>query len=223
MGGPPPRPAQPHPNGSAPPPGWAPAALGGQPGPGTPSGPTEGRRPTDPFGRAAPQAVHIEDFAPPKSKAPLIVTLAVGVALALVILASTLRPGLLASVPTVTPTPSASTTVSESGLPFTSPDERFNGRWEIMDHRWTDHGLMVQVRIKVDRGPLGYTFMAFENQGTDVIDPSPGADSPVLSGRRIPSGGEETGWVYFSMARGDATIILANEAGRQMSALVVQG
>lgn len=223
MGGPPPGPVQSHPHGSAPTPGWAPAALGSQSDPGGTSGPPEGRRPTDPFGRADPQAVHIEDFAPPKSKAPLIVSLAVGVALALFLLASALGPGLLANVPRATQTPPSTAAASESGLPFTSPDERFNGRWEILDHRWTEHGLMVQVRIKVDRGPLGYTFMAFENQGTEVIDPSPGADSPVLSGRRIPSGGEETGWVYFSMDRGDATIILANEAGRQMSALVVQG
>ena len=199
-----------------PPAGWTPPPLVGRQ-----SG-QSGRRPTDPFGDPPVQPVRIEDFAPPRSRVPMFVTLAVLAALALVLLGGTLR-AYLPVPPASSPTPTVATPSALPGLPFTTPDERARGRWEILDHRWTASGLMVEVRIHVDHGPLGYSFMAFENQGTEVIEPSPGADSPALTGSSIPTGGVETGWVYFLMTRGDATIILANEEGRQMSALVVEG
>lgn len=207
---------------SPPAPGWAPPPLpgsaaqaGGQPG--------QFRRPSDPIGPAPLRPVSIDEYAPPRSRLPLAITVGALALLVVALIGITLRPGLLAPAGVATPTPSPTATTLAPGLPFSTSDERFWGRWEILEHRWTDSGLMIQVRIHVDRGPLGYTFMAFENQGVRVVDPSPGAESPVLTGRRIPSGGVETGWVYFHLARGDATIILADEAGQQMSALVVQG
>lgn len=167
--------------------------------------------------------MNIGEFAPPRSRLPLVLTALVLVVLAVVVLSGVFRTMIPAVTPTLTPTPSASATSARPGLPFTTPDERYWGRWEILDHRWTRSGLMVEIRIHVDNGPLGYSFMAFENQGAEVINPSPGADSPPLTGASIPTGGIETGWVYFVMDRGDSTIILADEDGKQMSALVIKG
>ena len=54
-------------------------------------------------------------------------------------------------------------------------------------------------------------------------DPLPAAHSPRFSGYPIETGDTETGWLLFPLERGQATVILANAAGSQMSALPIPG
>jgi len=150
------------------------------------------------------------------------VTLVVLVVAALIWGATLLRP---ASSEASAPSPSASPTATPRapGLPFLSPDERFSGRWEIVDHRWTDSGLEVEITLAADRGPVNYSFVAFNNDGVDATEASGGSQQPQFSGQPIPSGQTESGWLFFPLERGPATIILATSGGNQMSALPVSG
>lgn len=208
-----------HPASASPPPGWAPAPLSGE---ALSSG--GGRKgqppPAAPLGSPSMRSVKIDEFVPPRSKVPLLVTLIALLAAALIFFGTTMRPALPG--PTATsPAPSATDTLP--GLPFLTPDDRFSGRWEIVEHRWTDAGLEVEIRIMVDHGPVSYSFVAFENTGVEATDPDPGSQPPRFSGRPIDSGEEETGWLFFPLTRGPATVILADEGRYQMSALSVPG
>lgn len=185
--------------------------LGGEP-------PT--RAPTaSPLGAPALRSVKIEEFAPPRSRLPLLLTLVVLLVAGLIWAATMLRPVDPGATPTRSPSPSA----TGSGLPFLTPDERYSGRWEILDHHWIDSGLEVEIRIAVDKGPFRYSFLAFENSGVDASEPNPGSQQPLFSGAPIATGKEESGWLFFPLERGPATIILATDAGNQMSALAVNG
>ena len=213
-----PRPTEPQ-RAASPPPGWAPAPLSGERAAlgGRPPGPEQV---TTPLGAPAPDSVNIDQFAPPRSRLPLVVTLVALLAAALIWAGTTLRPpapgpGATPSAPTASP--------AAPGLPFLTPDERYSGRWEILEHRWTDAGLEAKIRIAVDRGPIGVAFVAFENSGVYATEAQEGSQPPTFSGLPIPSGESETGWVHFPMNRGPATIILTTAIGNQMSALPVPG
>lgn len=167
--------------------------------------------------------MNIDEFAPPRSRLPLLVTLVVLVVAALIWGATLLRPA--SSTAGANPSASASPTAtsSGSGLPFLSPDERFSGRWEIIEHRWTDSGLEVEITLAADRGPVNYSFVAFNNAGVDPTESTAGSEQPQFSGLPIPTGQKESGWLFFPIERGPATIILATAGGNQMSALAVSG
>ena len=172
-----------------------------------------------------PEAVHIESFAPPKARTSTVVTVVAGVALILIVLAGLfLRSGAATPSPSPTPTPPPpSPTVTLPGQPFRSPGGTAGGRWQIVSSRWTDEGLSAQIEITADDGPVTYSFMAFANAGTDVLDPTQGPDVPELDRGTLRDDETIRGWVFFPAPRGDTTIILATSAGRQMSALVVKG
>ena len=108
-------------------------------------------------------------------------------------------------------------------MPFLSPDERHSGRWEIVEHRWTDSGLEVEITVAADRGPVNYSFIAFNNDSLDATDPTVGSAQPQFSGQPIQTGQQESGWLFFPLERGPTTIILATAGGTQMSALAVSG
>lgn len=206
-----------HPNGptgpdNPPPIGWSPPPLSADAP--TTAGPQMGQDPNSPV----TNALSIGQFAPRRSVLPALLLL-VGVAAAVLIWMGTTRP---APVPAPSPTPTATSTTG-SGLPFVSPDERRSGRWEVVEHRWTSDGLEVSIRISVDRGPVTYSFLAFENSTLEATDPEPVNNRPAFSGRPIATGEQETGWVLFRIKRGPTTVILASEAGNQMSALSVPG
>lgn len=175
-----------------------------------------------PLGGPALRSVKIDEFAPPRSRLPLVVTLVVLLLAGLIWGATMLRPA-AAPAPAVSASPSPSPTPTLPGLPFISQDQEYAGRWQILEHRWTDAGLEVEIMLAVDRGPFGYSFVAFENSGIEPARPTPGSDSPRFSGRPIDSGQQETGWLFFPLERGPATIILSTEGGNQMSALAVSG
>ena len=202
--------------------GWTPAPLSDGSRPSVGARPPVSGRPGAPLGGPALRSVTIDEFAPPRSRLPLLVTLVVLVVAALIWGATLLRP---ASTPSAarSASPSPTATSSGSGLPFLSPDKRSSGRWEIVEHRWTDSGLEVEITVAADRGPVNYSFVAFNNAGVDATDPVDGSEQPLFSGEPIPTGQEESGWLFFPLERGPTTIILATAQGNQMSALAVSG
>jgi len=209
----PPRPDQPLP------PGWGPAPLGG----GSHAPGTRGYDPTRPLGAPRPEATNISNFAPPRSPLGWLVALAVVVVAVLIAVTANLQPGGLFSRPgsSTSPTPSPSPTATPPGQPFTAADGRVNGRWQVVERRWTDEGVQVKIRVAVDEGTLRYSFLAFSNDAAEVVYPSPGADRPEFGSMPINRGEEREGWLFFPAYRADMTLILANEIGRQISALVV--
>lgn len=150
----------------------------------------------------------------------MIVAVVAVLAAVLIWASTTLRP----AVPSATkPSPTPSATESGPGLPFVSPNERYAGRWEILRYEWTADGVELQIRIAVEKGPLAYSFIAFENSSVTATDPRPGSHTPRFTGFPIETGDEETGWLFFPLQRGEATVILANAGGHQMSALPIPG
>lgn len=183
---------------------------------------TSGFDPTRALGEASPQSVSINQFKPPSpNRTPVLVTVVALVALVLVIATGTY----LRSQPaTPSPSPSASqSTPTGPGQPFTTPNGQQSGRWQILDQQWIDEGLQLHLRIYSDNGPITFSFLAFANASTEVVDPRSSPMSPdIRTGTASPSA-PITGYVFFPMSREDATIILATGSGRQMSALVVKG
>ncbi|MFZ1412832.1 MAG: hypothetical protein WAS07_15385 [Micropruina sp.] len=179
--------------------------------------------PTRALGQQQPASVHIDAFAAPKNHTPLLVTIAALVALALVIVGGIVINAQPRPAPTVSATPTrVSSPDNLPGLPFTSPDGRVSGRWEVLSSRWDSEGVTVQVRVHAVDGTVTYSFMAFANQGATVHDPVPGSSRPELGTGQIAEGDTAIGYLYFEVPREDMTLILATGTGRQMSALVVK-
>lgn len=205
----------------APPRNWAPAplsggeqaSLGGEPLPQAEAGGS--------LGSPTHARVTIDEFTPPRSRLPLVVLLIAVLAAALIWAGTTLRPGIMSAGGSPSPSPSPSS--AAAGLPFLTPDGRYSGRWQILEHQWTDSGLEVEIQIAADKGPITYSFMAFENTSVEATRADPGSQSPQFSGLPIKTGKQETGWLFFAMQRGPATIILSTAGGNQMSALSVPG
>ncbi|MFT4295007.1 MAG: hypothetical protein QM582_06300 [Micropruina sp.] len=164
----------------------------------------------------------IGQFAPPPNRTPMLITVVALVVLVLVIVGGSYVRSLPESTPSSSPTPSQ-TASAGPGLPFNTPDERQKGRWEILDSEWTDEGLQLQLRIYSDGGPITFGFMAFANATTEVIRPTSSPRSPDIRTGTASPARAATGYVFFPMSRGDATIILTTGTGRQMSALPVKG
>lgn len=174
------------------------------------------------LGEPPPTSVSIGQFAPPPNRTPVLITLAALITLVLVIAGGSYVRSLSAGEPSASPSPSPSTP-AKPGHPFTTPDGQRGGSWEILDSAWTDEGLQLQLRIHSDSGPITFSFMAFANTSTQVVTPTSSPRSPdIRTGTATPAQ-SVTGYVFFPMPRGDATIILANGTGRQMSALPVKG
>lgn len=177
--------------------------------------------PTRALGEAAPQSVSIDQFRPPNNRTPLLITIVALVTLVLVIAGGLYirsQPG----QPEASSTPTQSTPAGP-GQKFETPTGQQQGRWEILDQQWTDEGLQLQLRIYSDKGPISFSFMAFTNASTQIVDPANSPVSPdIRTGTTTPAK-PVTGYVFFPMPKGDATIILATGTGRQMSALPVKG
>lgn len=203
---------------AAPPPGWTPPPLSGADRPSLagvqhPSR-FEAPAPSDP-------STTIGQFAAPRTIWPVVVGVVAVLAAVLIWTSTTLRP-VTPSASKPSPTPSVAAT-SDPGLPFVSPDERYSGHWEVLRHEWTDSGVELQIRISVERGPLHYSFLAFENNGVTATDPQPSTHLPRMSGFAVETGQTETGWIFMPLIRGQATLILADAGGQQMSALPIPG
>lgn len=217
-GGPPPQgPASTPPGWGAQP--WNPTPPQAQPVQ-PPAHPPSGFDPTRALGEAPPQSVSINQFAPPPNRAPVIATVAALIILVLVLAVGTY----LRSQPAApAPSPSASQTASAGpGQPFTTPTGQ-SGRWQILDQQWTDEGLQLQLRIHSDSGSITFSFLAFANATTQVVEPTASSLTPDIRIGTATPARPVTGYVFFPLPREDATIILATGSGRQMSALPVKG
>lgn len=211
------------------PPGWGaqpwnpsapPPRPGQQPAPLPYAPPPSGFDPTRAMGEAPPQPVSINQFSPPPNRTPVIATIAALVILVLVIAVGTY---LRAQPAAPTPSPSVSQTASAGpGHPFTTPTGQ-GGRWQILDEQWTDEGLQLQLRIHSDSGSISFSFLAFANATTQVVEPTAGSMTPDIRNGTATPAQPVTGYVFFPLPREDATIILATGSGRQMSALPVKG
>lgn len=183
---------------------------------------TPGFDPRRSLGAQPPASVSIDQFAPPPNRTPMLIILAALITLVLVIAGGIYVRSLGTSEPSAGPTPGR-TTAAGPGHPFTTPDGQQSGRWEILDSAWTDEGLQLELRIESDKGPITFGFMAFANASTDLVTPTSSPRSPDIRTGTASPARSTTGYVFFPMARGDATIILTNGIGRQMSALAVKG
>ncbi len=189
--------------------------------PSPPTGPTR-RDPRTPFGATPTQQLSVDDYAPPRPKAPLVIAVCVAVLALLAVLFVVTRPP--APAPSSEPNAPTATASPSWGLPFTTQNGRRSGEWQVLDSEWTDQGLRVQVRVAVDKGPLSVLFFAYTNDSADSIDPLPSSDFPGSFGTQMDSGDDKTGWLVFPMPRGDASIILADFLSQQqLSALPVKG
>ena len=177
--------------------------------------------PTRALGEAPPQSVSIDQFRPPPNRTPMLITIAALITLALVIFGG-LYIRNQGSQPSPSPSPSQSTPAGP-GQPFDTPTGQQHGRWEILNQQWTDEGLQLQLRIYSDKGPITFSFMAFTNASTQIVEPSTSPLAPDIRTGTASPAKPVTGYVFFPMPRGDATIILATGSGRQMSALPVKG
>ena len=175
----------------------------------------------DPYQR---RPVDINAYAPPKRprSARWLIALAV-VVVAAVFAVVFIRPG--TSTPAPSPSASAPTDSAGPGMPFSLPGAtNSTGRWEVLSHSWeSDESLVVRVKVTADQGAITYGFVMFSNAGPQVYDPPPGAPAPELDTGRLAAGEVATGYVRFEIPRGDATLILTTQAGRQMSALPITG
>ena len=117
--------------------------------------------------------MNIDSFAPPKASGSTMVTIVAAIVLALVVMGGLFFRSTL--TPTPTPTPSARTSApAGAGQPFTTPDGLSGGRWQILESRWVDGGVSILVRISIDDGPVSYSFRAFPNAGSDVLESGDG-------------------------------------------------
>lgn len=173
------------------------------------------------LGEQPPAPVSIDQFRPPPNRTPLLITVVALITL-LVVIAGGIY---VRSLPLqeASPSPTPGRTSAGPGQPFTTPDGRQSGRWEILQSTWTDEGLLLQLRLYTDDENITYSFLAFANATTEVVAPSHSPESPDVRTGTITKTQPVTGYVFFPLPKGDATIILANGAGRQMSALPVKG
>ncbi|WP_040161247.1 hypothetical protein [Nigerium massiliense] len=117
------------------------------------------------------------------------------------------------------PAPSA----SGPGMPFAMPSNPdAGGRWEILNQEWVDGGVLLDVAVYADRGLVTYGFVAFQNNGTEVLRPGASPRQPEMGTGTLVAGSTKTGWVYIPMERGSATLILTTSGGRQISALPIK-
>ncbi|MDR3070250.1 MAG: hypothetical protein LBU38_04490 [Propionibacteriaceae bacterium] len=179
--------------------------------------------PQQPFPNQVPDpVVSVDDFAPPRPKAPWLVGLGlllVGVVISWFALG---QPGNIIPTPDPVPSASAGEATPTWGLPFTISEHR-QGRWEVIEHEWTAQGLEVNIRLRVEKGPLSVDFRAYDNSALESSYQGTGNRAPAFPVGEIAEGDEQSGWVFFQMRRGDATLILTDLWGSQISALPIPG
>lgn len=222
-GGNPPEPPQPGIRGAHDSPPYPPASAAYRPNgawtndPSRPGSPPLGNRPLRP--------VDIQSYAAPKLTRSWLLWLLAAAVLAGIVLGATVLNRPPASAPGDTPSsPVTAPTSAGPGLPFTMPyNPEAGGRWEVLAQEWTTGGVLLRVRLFADRGTISYGFLAFENNGVDVVRPDTSPKSPELTRGSMSAGETETGYVFFPIERGPATLILTTSGGRQISALPITG
>jgi hypothetical protein len=214
---PPPTPPQP-PAGAtgAPPPGWAPAALSSS-GNASYAGQTAASAappPTEP-------TTAINQFAPKRSKAPVLVALA-GIVIAGVVVYTANRP----AQPSAQPTPTATKSVTASatprdGTPFTV-NSSTAGTWKITEHQWSDTGLDIRVQVRLSSGTMRCNFMAMSQSGNQIAHSKVSAKTPNFgTDRTITAGDSATGWMHFQIEHSPTTVFIGVNGNSQVQAIEV--
>lgn len=180
---------------------------------------------TNPFHTGAPGSPppSIEDFAAPRPNRArwLWVTLATVVVLVTV---GGLASGVIPLDRKPTPTPTATTAVSYGpGMPFLTSGGRSQGRWEIVESTWTSTQLILKVKVTADRNSVAFKFRAFEHETLRVVKPDLNTPNPSLVSGSLLEGQSRTGYVVYTLTRGDTTIVMVDDTDTQISALLVQG
>lgn len=206
--------------------GWPGRPDQGQPTAGQGQGvQNAGREPEHrPLGNQPLQRVDIEAYSAPRFTKGWLLWVLFAAIIAGVVIGATFLARPAAVAPTASPTsPAAAPTSSGPGLPFTMPsDPDSGGRWEVVSEQWQPGGVLLSVRLWADRGTISYGFLAFQNNGTNVIDPAPSPRQPELTRGTLAEGDSTTGYVFLPIQRAPATLILTTATGRQISALPVK-
>ncbi|MDR1833785.1 MAG: hypothetical protein LBQ92_03925 [Propionibacteriaceae bacterium] len=174
-----------------------------------------------PLAKTEPEpTIGVEDYAPPRSKAPWLVALALAVTAALIAWLSIGRPQLNVEA---TPAPSAAAATEPSwGTPFEFPYGEATGRWEVAQYEWDADGLEVQVRLLAD-DDLDFSLRVLEyntGYGAEAAQPY---HEPVLASTSLAAGEEVSGWVRFYVWRQDVNLVLSTRWGEQASAIKIPG
>ncbi|MEL4358010.1 MULTISPECIES: hypothetical protein [unclassified Luteococcus] len=200
------------------------------------------RDPYQPFGQPAPAPVSPSQFTPPPNRRPLWITLAVLALIALAVLAATRLGSDDDAEPQAAPTESVSTgpagqdpaastnptvgstpgTGIPTSVPFENPREDTAGTFEVVGHRWTSEGLLLTLRVTLDRGQQRLGFFALDNASASQYDPSPSGQD-YLEGQPITAGQSLTGTVLFAKPQGETTVFLAGTRRQQLAALKIAG
>lgn len=184
-----------------------------------------GRPPTQPFGEAPPPHTRIVQFTSPKSRLPLIVSIAVLTVLALVVGIGLFwhpEPPLATTMPPTASAASARPSRDPYTIEFTGADEGSAGTWSLLDQRWDGDKLTVKVKVSCVKGPMSYGFYVFETSTSSIIEPTTGGPSPELTTGNIDPGSSAEGYVTFQMTRGAGMVILTTADRRQVSALAIK-
>jgi hypothetical protein len=163
----------------------------------------------------------VEDFAPPRPKAPWIIGAALAALVALIVwLVYFLPNGGITPTPTATPT---EVTATEDAWGEAFEMGSSTGRWEITDYEFTDDGLEVCVHIISTKGWVDTYFHAMDNKVADIYTGYPSYREPSFVKTELREGEEYTGWLHFTLyERVDTTVVLADSWGSQAAAIVIK-
>lgn len=112
-----------------------------------------------------------------------------------------------------TPEPAGSASVTNS-IPVST--RTFQGTWNVDSSTWDARGVTVQMTLKASQGTLTYSFFSLDNSTTKEYRASGDMASGTISATRT-----QQGQIRLDKPRGDTTLILADQAGRQITALMI--
>lgn len=168
-------------------------------------------------------APHIDEFSPDRNRNPFTIAI-VGTFIAVGVIVSAVA----LNTPTHTPAPAsapAQATPTTPGMPFTMPGSSAStGTWEILEETWSESGVTVKVKIYANTGTIKYAFSLFDNTKMEAVRPSAALKTPELKPGTLTAGQSAEGYVSFSLAREEATLVLASDGvAQQVSALPIRG
>jgi hypothetical protein len=164
---------------------------------------------------------------------PAVITAAVIVLVALIVLVATIRGGddveREPSQGGSTPTPSALPSDSANSISFSSHEG--SGRLTVLSHRWSTDAaatpsygafLQLELRISVTDGRVSYGpqfFQSFDASSNLFQTSALGARPPRLGNGTLGPGQTVTGGIAFDMPRGDVTLLMTNSLLESVTAL----
>lgn len=190
------------------------------------SGPPQAPPGTVPLGPRPPAPVSIDSYGPPPSRVtPAIVLIVVAVSLVVGVFGYRF---VAASGPAASASPSPSrttepTSTRSGGVPFEAKIDGAQGYWLVSTSKWVGDELVVTVSVTVDQGQTRPTFYVFGNSDSTVYDAEANSPAPAFGSPTLRQGQTVSGNIAFRMARGNATLVLTDSGGRQISALPIKG